>query len=436
MRNVYPRAAGVLQSQKVAFTNPFEIGNQPAAPKNLLPFPFQLDAAAFALRRRYSYLALDPGLGKTIVAALILNQLPGFTAYYVCPPFLVSNTLAEFSKWCFDPRLILWPDSLLHKTKDPQEEKRILFVDEAHRFKNEKAQRTKTLLDDLFPQFDRVVFMSGTPLPNARPVELWPIIKRACPESFDRMGFFSFARKFCDAKKTRFGWDFSGFTNQKEFKGRLTQNFMLRLKKDVLNLPPKMEGLLTVGDKMPPMVSKIEKEILKKFTGKDLVKTQIASNDTHFATYLRMLGKYKVKYVIPFLESLLKETKENILVFAIHKAVISGIAEALAEFKPQIITGETPVKERQIIINDFKNSVDMRILLGNIQACGVGFTINKVHRVVFVEHSWTHGDNQQAADRAHRIGQDKTILVQYVVLAGSVDRKRMELLLDKRNRNI
>lgn len=415
------------------------------APSGLHPYPFQLDAVEFALSRPKSYLALDPGLGKTIIAALILNRLPGALAFYVCPPFLTSNTRAEFAKWCFDPRLHLLPDSRLtqsetlhdfflvfRETQGPK----ILFIDEAHRFKNDKAQRTRALFQKIFPRFSRVVFMSGTPLPNSRPVELWPVIRRACPEAFNHPSFFSFAQQFCGAFKGPFGWDFSGFTNQREFKERLTRSFMLRVRKDVLPLPPKREGLLTVGEGLPATISKIERRILKKYSPADIVRGAIGATDEHLATYLRLLGAYKLRYVIPYIESLLTETADNLLVFATHRTVIAGLESALSAYHPYVITGETPVHERLGKVQAFEKNFDRRLFLGNIRACGVGFTINKASRVLFVEFSWTDGENVQAADRAHRIGQDKSVLVQYVVLAGSIDRARMETLLRKREKTL
>lgn len=417
----------------------------PFHPPALRAYPFQIEAARFALSRSKSYLALDPGLGKTIVAALILNQLPGATAFYVCPPFLTSNTQAEFKKWCFDPRLVLIPDSRLTKPEtlralfaaiNGTAGKKILFIDEAHRFKNEKAQRTRALFQKIYSKFDRVVFMSGTPLPNSRPIELWPILHNVRPIAFQGMSFFQFAKRFCGAFRGPFGWDFSGFTNRKEFKDRLTSSFMIRIKKDVLTLPPKREGLLTVGKNLPAMVSSLEKRILKHYSPEDLIRGKIGAEGEHLSTYLRLLGKHKLKYVIPYVESLLEETRENLLIFTLHRDVLTGLAETFKEYRPLVISGDTPSKDRQGIVKEFSENVDRRIFLGNIRACGVGFTINKASRVLFVEFSWTDGENVQAADRAHRIGQDKSILVQYVVLAGSIDRARMETLLRKREKSL
>src|SRR5690606_12034832 len=115
---------------------------------------------------------------------------------------------------------------------------------------------------------------SGTPLPNSRPKELWPVLKHAAPKIFG-VNFFTFALKYCGAFKQEFGWNFDGFTNRKEFKARVTKSFMLRMKKNVLNLPPKQEGLLTVGEGIPPVVSNVEKKILAHYSPEDLVEGEI-----------------------------------------------------------------------------------------------------------------------------------------------------------------
>lgn len=412
------------------------------------PFDFQLTATDFALSRKSSYLALDPGLGKTIVAALILKRLPDFGGVFVCPPFLVANTEAEFLKWGVEKRRFLIlsytrlsePETIYRLNHFSLDfENLILFSDEAHFLKNEQAQRTKAFFDLSLNGFSKFVFLSGTPMPNSRPIELWPILKRFAPLVFGKE-FFPFARRFCGARKGPFGWKFEGFTNQKEFKARIFKDFMFRVKKTAIKLPEKREALLTVGDSMPPTLSKIEKKILDHFTKEDLIKGEIEKSlgkgQLHLAEYLKHLGEYKLKYVFPFIEHLIYNTDENLIIFAYHKGVIEKLALLLTNLKPLVITGSTPSSRRQEMVDEFQNNPKRRLVIGNIQACGVGFTLTKATRALFVEFSWRDGDNVQASDRIHRIGQNKSVLVQYVVLKDSFDAKRMEILLTKRANSI
>lgn len=416
--------------------------------KCLILYPHQERAINFALARPVAYLALDPGLGKTIVAAL-LKARRGCAVIYICPPFLATNTKAEFEKWSSTDELFVFSDSMLSqslaeiKTLSAKYPEALLIVDEAHRFKNylrksTDSDRARVLFEKILPLFDNVVFMSGSPMPNSRPMELWPFIRYGAHPDFSGMSYFNFGLKFCAGRKDFFGWKFDGFTNKQEFCKRLFNNFMLRQKKELLNLPPKIEGLLTVGEDLAPVVSKIEREVLKRYSPEDLVKGELvaihgAKVAEFLPTYLRHLGGFKLKYALPYIENLLEDTKENILVFAVHRAVISQLASALETYAPLVITGDTPKEDRQDLVNEYQTNPARRLFIGNIQSCGVGFTLTKATRVLFLEFSWVDGDNVQASDRAHRIGQGQSVLVQYVVLKNSFDRTRMEVLLKKRN---
>lgn len=426
----------------------------PLWPKGLAPFDFQLKSVEFASSRPkdlpHTYLALDPGLGKTIVARILLNRLARrqvLRCYFVTPPFLAANVKAEFDKWGTSKvELHVIADTALANEERVTEllwdiclsnERSILIVDEAHRFKNEKSKRSRGLFRLARP-FRRIVFLSGTPLPNSRPIELWPIVSRYAPSLFGR-NFFQFAKRYCGAHKTFFGWKFDGFSNKAEFKRRLFDSgFMLRLrKKDCINLPPKVESILTVGAKMPAVVSKLEREILKRYTVEDLVQGRIARREKkdalHLAEYLRLLGTYKLKYTIPVIEALLEETNECLILFAQHKDVIAKLQRHFRKYKPCVITGETPKRKRQKVVDLFQSKSGPRLFIGNIEACGIGFTLTRATQVIMVEFSWRDGDNVQATDRAHRIGQTRSVLVRYVVLAGSVDAKRLTVVLNKRH---
>ncbi len=432
-------------------------------PKTETPKQHQITALEFVILNlefdESAYLALDAGLGKTIVAAMLANFYSGYTVFYVCPPFLTTNTDEEFSKWCFNKKLYLIPDSTIWKKKQLKDfaeavrkagRKSLLIVDEAHRFKNLQAvrvfrggkeftvfkpARAGALFKNIFPHFGKAVFMSGTPMPNSRAKELWPILEHAAPHIFGKK-YFNFALKYCGAFKTEFGWNFDGFTNRKEFKARLTKSFMLRMKKDVLNLPKKHEGLLTVGKKLTPVISGLEKKILAQYSPEDLIEGEITkiagATALHLSTYLKLLGEYKVKFVLPYIESLLNETEEKLLVFAVHKGAIASLEKGLRKYNPIVVKGGVPKKKRHAFVKEFQTNPERRLWIGQIEASGLGLTLTKATRAILVEFSWVDGANTQATDRMHRIGQKLECFVQYVVLKDSFDRTRMESLLKKR----
>lgn len=452
----------------------------PKLPRGLSLYPHQEVAIKFALSRNKSYLGLDPGLGKTIVAARIAEALKDQTPHgfiYICPPFLVKNTIEEFNKWAprirvsayneqesFGAELIVVPDSMLIKGETIENIKKfaavnekysdlVLFVDEAHRFKNETAKRTIALfgkssrlknvepikgLVDLFP---RQIYMSGTPMPN-RPIELYPILSRITPDSIAFMNRFVYGCHYCAGYKNDFGWDFSGASNVEELARRViapTGKFMLRQKKALLNLPPKLEEIFVLDGETSKELRDKESKILSRYhKDDDFIKSILAASigrteeELHLMTYRRLLGKEKIKPAVEYIESILEETEENLIIFGYHQETIDGLEKALGDYQPLVITGDTPAGERQDIVKEFQTNKTKRVIIGNYLAMGVGFTLTKATRVVFVEFSWVPGDNDQASDRAHRIGQDEPVLVQYLVYPDSIDKVVIETLLRKR----
>lgn len=79
----------------------------------------------------------------------------------------------------------------------------------------------------------------------------------------------------------------------------------------------------------------------------------------------------------------------------------------------------------------FQEDPDCRVFIGNIAAAGVGFTLTASHFVVFAELSWVPSELEQAEDRAWRIGQDHWVLVQHLVVDGSLDARLIEVIIDR-----
>lgn len=439
-------------------------------PKKLKPLTFQIEAAKFSLSRNRSYLALDPGLGKTIVAALIMNALRA-PVVYICPPFLVRNVESEFEKWGVPKReIIIWskdarhkgsvlilPDSMLksemmlaflnHFLDIFKEENPILFVDEAHRFKSFEAARTRYLFKftpknevDEFEatkgitrNFKRVILLSGSPMPN-RPMELFPVLKSCAPETINFMSQHEFGLKYCNARQDERGhWDYSGSSNMKELSEKVKGGslpFMLRLKKELLKLPPVIEEIIVLESLLPPKLLSMEKKLLEEHSPEDLMQSTLG--EEHISSYRRVLGMHKAEDSIEYIKYVLEETDDNILIGVFHKDVAEAVTLALKEFKPLTISGNTPKDERFDIVNRYQSSKDHRVLVAQYLAGGIGFNITKANHVIFVEFSWTPSDNSQFIDRAHRYGQKNSVLVKYLVYKNSLDRPILETNLRKK----
>jgi SWI/SNF-related matrix-associated actin-dependent regulator of chromatin subfamily A-like protein 1 len=130
----------------------------------------------------------------------------------------------------------------------------------------------------------------------------------------------------------------------------------------------------------------------------------------------------KAPALIENVTEMLSVVPDAVLVFAHHRSIIDRLAEGFraAGYDPAIIHGETSIQDRQQAQDDIQQG-RKRVFTGSIQACGVAITLTAASTVVFAELDWTPGRMVQAEDRAHRIGQQNAVLVQYHIVDGSID---------------
>jgi len=412
-------------------------------PPHLKIKPWQVEPIRFALNQNRSYLAMAPGTGKTICAAVIRNTLsPAYKAFYICPPFLIGQVTEELKKWATSTSsAFIFPDSKIERdivtstikkiilTNREFGFKNILFVDEAHRYKNHSANRSKALFKKIIPLFERVVFLSGTPNPNGRPIELYTILSNCAPETIGFMNRFDYGKRYCAAYHTNYGWDFSGASNLEELRQKILGTFMIKVSKKAIGLPPVLEQAVFIEGNLPTKMVELERSLLKKYSPKDLLKASIG--EEHIASYRRELGMLKVKGIVKYVSGLLDDPDEKILLFAHHKEVIATLKDALCRFNPLQIVGGTDTSLRHKIVKTFREDKKQRLMILQIQAGGIGFNITEASRVIFAEFSWVPGDNQQAIDRVHRIGKDGSVCADYLVYKDSLDSKILEANLSK-----
>ena len=120
------------------------------------------------------------------------------------------------------------------------------------------------------------------------------------------------------------------------------------------------------------------------------------------------------------------------MVMAHHKDVVDGIKAGLEAAGKSVVTltGDCNQAHRQNAVETFQaGSAD--VFIGTIGAAGVGITLTSASHVVFAELDWVPGNMSQAEDRCHRIGQDSSVLVQHLVVDGSIDARLAQVLVGK-----
>ena len=131
------------------------------------------------------------------------------------------------------------------------------------------------------------------------------------------------------------------------------------------------------------------------------------------------LALAKVPYVIEHITDLL-DNKDKLVVFIHHNDVGRAIFEAFKE-RSVLVYGPTTMEERQAAIDKFWKDDKCELFIGSLKTSGLGLNLQVAANVVFAELDWVPGVITQAEDRCHRIGQEKSLLVQHLVASNSMD---------------
>lgn len=422
-------------------------------PDHLQPKNFQMETAWHILTRSPAYVADEQGLGKTISSILAMSTSPGPTLI-ICPPYLKYNWSDEICGWyegrlqsitiaegdtdfeTIIPDVVILPDSILSNNNILQyirrQEFKWLFIDEAHRFKDPTSKRTKALIEIAVKQAERIVYLSGTPIPNGRPIELYPILSETAPEVIEWAGKKEFGNMYCDAReviryegnKAICEWDYNGATNMRQFGEALRSKFMIRhLKCDVLKeLPPKTRQFIFL-DK-PKSILPFEEKVLNQYTPEELEDGDNSDRGA-IATFRRECGLLKIKPAAELIIDTIEAHHQPLIISAFHIEVVEGLAASLKKYNPIMIRGGLAPKKKQALIEEWKEDKGFRPLVGNYDSIGVGLTLTRAKKVICVEYSWVPGINDQMEDRIHRISQEGNTYFQYLVLRNSLDERQL-----------
>lgn len=414
---------------------------------------YQIAGAEFLTERRTALLADAMGLGKSAQAIRACDNIGAMTVLVVCPASLRENWRREFTKFSTFKRtikvmsgrdqicdgavnVVSYDTAVRLKEHLSNKHYDALVLDEAHYLKSLGAKRTQVIYGwkgekGIVSKADRIWLLTGTPAPN-NPIELYPMCKALFSESFSMgngLAFskFAFMRRYCVTKNNGFGEVIIGGKNLAELRVRLDPHFLRRKKEDVLKeLPPiTFDTLYLTADAKLAVADKGLLEQMNKVQAALDTEDPMASLEAlaaHVATLRRYLGLTKVAPLVAWLKDFLEGSTEKIVVFGHHKDVLTQIRLAVNKItNVACITGETT--DRDAEVQKFQNDPKCRVFIGNIQAAGTGLTLTAASNLVFAEYSWVPAENEQAAMRVHRIGQENAVIIRYAVVSDSLDER-------------
>ncbi len=417
-------------------------------------------------------LADEMGLGKTVQTLALLQHLKdskikGKTlnkpALVVAPTSVITNWLYEARR--FAPKLktlllhgsgrrtsfasipehdiVITSYALLRMDRFELEKYDFSYVilDEAQNIKNPDAATTKAAKG---MRAARRLALTGTPTEN-RPQELWSIMDFLMPGYLGSLEFF---KTYIEKPILEAGPEVqvAKFLNSK------TRPFILRRKKHDVekDLPPKVESVLHVDmtDSQRQLYSAILEEVRPRiFDAIDkkgvkgasisilaaLLRLRQVCNHPNSIDSLKAVGGYD-SGKFNLMKELITEALENgrkILLFSQFREMLVIIRRWLAETGVEYLYLDGATKNRQDIVDKFNNDVQSRLFLISLKAGGTGLNLTAADTVVIYDPWWNPAVESQAVDRAHRIGQSKTVSVYRLVTENSVEQKIMELKAKK-----
>ena len=402
-------------------------------------------------------LADDMGLGKTIqILAFILSQRDKVAKnvnLVVVPASLVFNWLQEIKKFAPTLRVLtVYGTDRARVTSNFDQYEVVLtsygtllsdvhtlkayrfnyiFLDESQTIKNPDSQRYKAVR--LLQSRNKVV-MTGTPIEN---------------NTFDLYGQFSFACPGLLGNREQFRQLYSVPIDQFKDKRRAEElhrrinPFLLRRTKEQVasELPDKTEIVIycEMGVQQREIYESCRTEIRAYLMGtsedeltkssmhvlRGLTKLRQICNSPAILSKEKYYGDASAKMDVLMEQIESKSTHHKILVFSQFVSMLDLVKEELEkrEVKYAYLNGQT--KNRSTVVDSFQNSSDIRVFLISLKAGGVGLNLTQADYVYLIDPWWNPAVENQAIDRAYRIGQHKNVMAVRLICPDTIEEKIM-----------
>lgn len=407
-------------------------------------------------------LADDMGLGKTLqVIALLDSKVSGKTSIVICPASLIYNwedEIHRFSKTlkckciCGNAKqraqeiasysqydVLLTSYDYIRRDIELYEAMTFYYVilDEAQYIKN---QKTRNALCVKKLKAEHKLALTGTPIENSL-AELWSIFDFLMPDYLFNYHYFQ-AHYESEIVKNH------NEEVQQKLKKLVAPFILRRNKKEVLReLPDKIEQnyIIDFSEEENKLyvahLAQVNRELSQMVNMQSTDKITILA----MLTKLRQLcceprlvfenihePSSKLKACIHLIQTL-KENKQKVLLFSSFTSMLELIADELYKegISYYILTGATNKEERRELVERFQND-STTVFLISLKAGGTGLNLTSAEAVIHYDPWWNQSAQNQATDRAYRIGQRKKVQVFKLVMKNSIEEKIQKLQLMKK----
>ena len=422
-----PPLESIVQNAKLTF--PFQ------------PFPYQMDGIAFLYSRSSAILADEMGLGKTMqsITAIRMLLLSGEirNTLLVCPKPLVTNWVREFRQWApeipvaviqgdFNKRAWVWSNpqapvkianyELMLKDSSIIDDGSLHFdlvlLDEAQRIKNRNSTTSEVIRG--IPR-DRSWALTGTPIENS--IE-------------DLVSIF----EFLSPGHLRDDMHLKSL-------GAATRDHILRRTKDkvLTDMPPKLfraaDLELTPDQRLSYKAAEEEGIVHLADLGESITVQHVFELVLRLKQICNFDPATGSSAKMERLEADIEEicaSGQKAIVFSQWVESLDVIGEKLARFNPVHYHGRVPSNKRDAVIDRFKNDPKCGVILMSYGAGAVGLNLQFCHYVFLFDRWWNPAVEDQAINRAHRLGVKQAVTVTRMMAVDTIEQRIDEVLSQKR----
>lgn len=443
-------------------------------------YPHQIDGVRILARMGSFLLGDDMGLGKTLQSLTVfgIDVVMGRSskAIVVCPVTLKGNWMEEIKAFTRFPAIELGKGPKNRKgkyttlTKDGRSKQiedfkkidgpkilvcnyeqiavhldelnrigfDIAMFDEAHYMKNPRSKRT----DACMKLMSRRSFMlTGSPLLN-RVDELWTILHRIDPTLYPN--YWTFRQRYCvfGGYKNK---EIVGIQNEQELMTNIGAVMLRRLKDDVLDLkkPQIIQRYVDLNYEQQKLYDQAFDELKISMPG-DMDDLDIQNGMTKLLRLKQICGTtatlygqdhdHSAKLDLAINDAVeITERNHKLIVFTqfreVQEAYVNRMGRS-SKYPVWVLNGDVPTGERQDVVAAWRDHAGPSVIVCMLQVAGIGLNMTAARHVQFIDKLFVPKLNQQAIDRAHRIGQDKTQPVQVLeYIARDTVEQRIEQIL-------
>ncbi|MDO4378582.1 MAG: SNF2-related protein [Erysipelotrichia bacterium] len=405
-------------------------------------------------------LADDMGLGKTLEVISLLESEKAQLSIVICPASLIFNWNDEIKKFNSSLRTLPIYGNKEHRDKliqqatdydllitsydylrnDIAQYEKITFdtviLDEAQYIKNQKTKNAESV--KMLKSKHRFA-LTGTPIENSL-AELWSIFDFLMPGYLFTYNYF----------KTNFE---NNIINQDDentknrLKNMIAPFILRRNKKDVLTeLPDKEEHTITIDFSEEERkiylanLIQVNKQLQQELKSENFDKIAILAMITKLRqicadsrlVYSNITNvSSKISGCLELIQTL-KENNKKVLLFSGFTSALDLIEEELNKnnISYHKLTGATKKKDRHSMVESFQRG-DVDVFLISLKAGGTGLNLTKAEAVIHFDPWWNISAQNQATDRAYRIGQHNNVQIYKMIIKDSIE-ERMLLLQEKK----